>query len=454
MSTGPLNLNWIGNVFKGRARSDEGAQTAPSELSSQPSVPQDHASLDAGQQRYLAFAQSAPVETPSSDIETPTPGAEGPSPSNGLDVEWVTGSSIQSVPKASTSSGLEVEWRSGSSSQSPAPNAPLDVEWKTGHTSSGLGMGTSGSYGSRTGGLDVEWVGGSSRGLGGGLSGGSTTGLEGTLGGGRSRGLGGGLNGGSTKGLNGGLNGGSSNGVDGGLNGGSSQGLDGSLNGGTSNGVDGGLNDKATGGVKAGGSPADAAALAEIQTQLLAPLPEIPERPTSDNWQQNDLRNRAALIVSIRQDPGLQAALANWDQLPDSMRLEAGKRISSLQGAIYGFTPAGIQLDVSLRPPSNGYYDPGSNQLHVSQGVLADPQNFVNTVTHEQAHAYQWEKGAAAKQGRMAETDPLYATALTWHDNYFNYQDPANSYQAYRQQPIEVHAFATGDAVAAGVFGK
>ncbi|MNT78309.1 hypothetical protein D3C72_2175340 [compost metagenome] len=75
----------------------------------------------------------------------------------------------------------------------------------------------------------------------------------------------------------------------------------------------------------------------------------------------------------------------------------------------------------------------------------------MNTVTHEQAHAYQWEKGVDATKGRMDPADPLYDTAVSWYKNFFEYAQPSNGYEAYRTQPIEAHAFATGDTVAAGV---
>ena len=178
----------------------------------------------------------------------------------------------------------------------------------------------------------------------------------------------------------------------------------------------------------------------------------LPERPTSDNWQQNDLRNRAALIVGIRGDAALQAAFADWDRLPNDLRLEAGKRISALEGAAYGFEPAALKVDHALSKPDYGYYHPTEDAVHLSADTLSDLKEFVNTVTHEQAHAYQWEKAEDAKKGRMPSSDPLHATALSWHANYFNYVQPHQGYQAYRTQPIEAHAFALGDAVSAGVF--
>jgi hypothetical protein len=455
MSTGPLNLNWISNAFKARPRSNEEAPASPAAPNSQASLAQDQASLDAGQQRYMAFAEVPPLE----EAPVEAPETETVPPSSGLDVEWVTGSPAGSAP--ATSSGLGIEWRSGNSNHSSARSSSgggLGVEWQSGSSSSGLGAwgGSGTSAAPAGGGLGVEWQSGSSSsGLGawgGGSSGSSSGGLDVEWAGGSSGGLGGGLNGGSTGGIGSGLNGGSTGGVSDGLNGGSTGGVSGGTNGGSTGGVTNGPSTGSTGGVNAGGAALDAAALQDIQSKLTAPLAGIPEVPQGDNWRQNDLRNRAALVVAIRQDEGLQAALANWDQLPDSMRLEAGKRISALQGAVYGYTPAGVQLDPSLTAPANGYYDPGSGKLSVSRDVLANPREFVNTVTHEQAHAYQWEKGKAAKQGRMDTSDPLYATARAWYDNYFNYQEPSYGYQAYRQQPIEEHAFATGDAVAAGVF--
>lgn len=202
--------------------------------------------------------------------------------------------------------------------------------------------------------------------------------------------------------------------------------------------------------VQGGGAPA---APGDLRSLLSAPLPALPGPAQGSDASQNDLRNRSELIKGIRQDPGLQTALANWDRLPQDLRLQAGQRISDMMGKIYGFEASRVEIDPSLRAPTLGYFNPGSNQLCVSSDILRDPKTFVNTVTHEQAHSYQHQKANDAMSGRLPASDPLYATARTWGQNFANYRDPnVHGYAAYRNQPIEAHAFATGTAVSAGVF--
>lgn len=196
----------------------------------------------------------------------------------------------------------------------------------------------------------------------------------------------------------------------------------------------------------------EAQRLAQLKTQLIGPLPELPGPAQGTSWKQNDLINRANLIKGIRSDAALQSAFADWGKLPADTKLAAGQRIAAMEGAIYGFEPAAIQIDAFLKKPSYGYYHPTEDKVHVSPDTLTNLREFVNTVTHEQAHAYQWEKGVDAKKGRMDPADPLYDTAIGWYGNFFDYAQPTNGYEAYRTQPIEAHAFATGDSVSAGVF--
>ncbi|MNX06858.1 hypothetical protein D3C86_365320 [compost metagenome] len=482
-STGPLNLNWLSNVIKPRTRSTEGDAETPG-TPSQGSLASDKAALAPSQERYMAWTDREPFNPVPDEPEAPAaPKSEAP-PSNALELDWVTGSpsagsSGPNSASRATSAGLDVEWQTGnassqplggSSGTTPTPSSGgLNVEWRSGNSPSGLGgLQAGGGQTSSSAGLGVEWRSGNTPSGQGGLQ----------VGGGRASspsGLGVEWRGGNS-GL-GASNGSGTSGI------GASSG-----GGGRSGGLDVGWSGNAGGSgaisppppetgseiqpkpspepetkaetkppAESESKPTDAAPLnsaqlAEIRQALVGPLPALPERPTSDNWQQNDLRNRAALIVGIRGDAALQAAFADWERLPNDLRLEAGKRISALEGAAYGFEPAALKLDSGLRKPDYGYYHPTEDAVHLSADTLSDLKEFVNTVTHEQAHAYQWEKAEDAKKGRMPSSDPLYATAMSWHANYFNYVQPHQGYQAYRSQPIEAHAFAVGDAVSAGVF--
>jgi hypothetical protein len=196
----------------------------------------------------------------------------------------------------------------------------------------------------------------------------------------------------------------------------------------------------------------EAQRLAQLKTQLTSPLAGLPAPAATPNWRQNDLINRSNLVKAIRSDAALQTAFADWEKLPTDVKLAAGNRIAAMEGALYGFQAAPIQVDAFLKKPAYGYYHPTEDKVHLSPDTLANLREFVNTVTHEQAHAYQWEKGVDAKSGRMDPADPLYSTAISWYENFFDYSQPNNGYEAYRTQPIEAHAFATGDSVAAAVF--
>ncbi|GEM_PF-2174467 len=480
MSTGPLNLNWLNGAIKSLTRSAEpAARTSAGTQPESPSMAGDSASVRAGQQRYMGWADQVPAEEKPTEAAAPEMTATEPAAeaqdapaAPPLDVEWVTNSPASGQVPASAGSasagGLDMEWVTNrpASGQVPASasNASaggLDMEWQTGASASQSLGGTRGNAGaSSSGSLGLEWrSGNTSSGQGGIQAGGGRPSTSAGLGMEWQRGT-------SSSGL--GASGGG---------GGRSGGLDVNWAGGSGGSIGGGgsgaiapprpdpnsavrPNPAPETAVKPAPvtdapttPPLDASRLAEIRSQLTGALPAIPERPLSDNWQQSDLRNRAALIKAMRGDVALQAAFADWDNLPADLRLEAGKRIAAMEGAIYGFEPAPIQVDSSLRKPSYGFYHPGEDKVHVSPDTLANLKEFVNTVTHEQAHAYQWEKGTDAKKGRMSPSDPLYATAVSWHDNFFNYSEPSYGYQAYRTQPIEAHAFSTGDGVVAGVFG-
>jgi hypothetical protein len=333
---------------------------------------------------------------------TPAAGSSG-APS-GLGIEWASAGKPSSPPptgaplgggspasKPATGSGLGIEWRSGSSSATPAAPPPGGSPPAGGSPSTSQGLG-------------LEWRSGStsSAPAGGKPSGGKpATGSPSAPPVGNSLGL---------------TWAGSTNSV-------------------------------------APAAPLDPEAqrLAQLKTQLTGPLPELSGPAQGANWKQNDLINRANLIKGIRSDAPLQSAFAEWEKLPSDAKLAAGNRIAAMEGAIYGFQPAPIQIDAFLKKPSYGYYHPTEDKVHVSPDTLTNLREFVNTVTHEQAHAYQWEKGVDAKKGKLDKADPLYDTAISWYDNFFDYAQPTNGYEAYRTQAIEAHAFATGDSVSAGV---
>lgn len=390
MSTGPLGLTWVTQNPTVRPRGETPAAAAAPEPQAQ--APSNATAAPATDQSLVTNGNALMLEWAGS---SPSPGTAG-TPS-GLGIEWATASNPPpplggSTPKPSgqpsSGGGLSLEWRSGSSSSTA--NSPT-----TGN-SRPVGGGTSTNQG-----LDLEWKSGTSSSTSA-PSGGKPAAPPPAPATGNPLGM------------------------------------------------------TWVGGSSGTTSPTpvdpEAQRMAQLKSQLTSPLPALPDPAASANWKQNDLQNRANLIKAIRSDAALQSAFADWEKLPTDVKLATGTRIAAMEGQIYGFQPAPIQVDAFLKKPSYGYYHPTEDKVHVSPDTLADLREFVNTVTHEQAHAYQWEKGVDAKSGKMDKADPLYDTAISWYQNYFDYAQPNKGYEAYRTQPIEAHAFATGDSVAAGVF--
>ena len=190
-------------------------------------------------------------------------------------------------------------------------------------------------------------------------------------------------------------------------------------------------------------------ALEDLKAQLAAPLPPLPARAPRGNWPEEDLARRAALIQALQADEAVTRALASWKQMPQDLKLKLGERISAVQAAVYGFRA--VPLRVEPGPYRGGFHPANGGEITIGPKSLVSAAEFLNTVVHEQTHAMQWEKGLAASRRQLDAADPYAAVATRWHDNFFDYAPPSAGYRAYREQPVEAHAFATGDAVAAAV---
>lgn len=193
--------------------------------------------------------------------------------------------------------------------------------------------------------------------------------------------------------------------------------------------------------------------LERLKAQLEAPLPPAPAMAaTATDWKSRDQANRQALIKTLRADPGVMAGLAAWKKLPQDLQLKLGDRVSAIQASIYGFKPASLRFEDG---PYRGNFNPGNGgTITIGPKSMVSAREFLNTVVHEQAHALQWEKGNLVVTKKLDPKDPYADIAPTWIDNFYDYTPPSEGYRAYRDQPTEAHAFATGDQVSAAVMSK
>lgn len=147
-------------------------------------------------------------------------------------------------------------------------------------------------------------------------------------------------------------------------------------------------------------------------------------------------------------------AFQNWQNLGLEERVAIANRISEHQGRVYGYTPAPVRFEPAFQGGVLGGFTPHDGRIGLSATAFESPMQLVGVVTHEQTHAYQHVIAAMVERGELAEGDPLYAAAKAFADNNHDYKDPRqDGYDAYRRQPLEAHAFESGNQISAKVFG-
>lgn len=192
--------------------------------------------------------------------------------------------------------------------------------------------------------------------------------------------------------------------------------------------------------------------LEDLKNRLEGPLPPAPTKPGTPDWESLDRFCREALIQSLRQDEAVSAGLKDWNSLPQDMKLLLGKRISDIQASIFGFQPAPIRFEEGIY---RGGFQPGTKPtIDIGPKARVSASEFLNTVVHEQNHAFQWEKANKAMIKKLEPNDPYEAIAETWLDNFIDYTNPSKGVLAYRSQPIEVQSASIGNQVAETLLGS
>lgn len=199
--------------------------------------------------------------------------------------------------------------------------------------------------------------------------------------------------------------------------------------------------------------------------EFTAPLPpKAAPRYTDPSRQDDQDDHQKDLVVSnLASDPQVMEALRNFSSLSISDKLDLAQTIVNKQAAIYGFQPEPIVYDPQLGEGILGVHRSLSHDIALNLGALRSPEQLINTVTHENAHAYQSQLSDALVNGTLPTTDPLYQTALQWTRNIHAYKNPPElekplspeeaqaMSRAYMEQPIERHAYDTGNHIAAEV---
>src|SRR5262249_38296782 len=88
---------------------------------------------------------------------------------------------------------------------------------------------------------------------------------------------------------------------------------------------------------------------------------------------------------------------------------------------------------------------------------LDDFGQILDTVIHENTHAYQNKLIKDLNDGTLKEGDLEYEQALLFRENEQGYVDNSNDNplqaQAYQREPLEIHAMTMGPLVRDGLLG-
>jgi hypothetical protein len=167
-----------------------------------------------------------------------------------------------------------------------------------------------------------------------------------------------------------------------------------------------------------------------------------------------DRGRREALVDRLKNDAALSGALQRWGALTPDQRLSALRQVASHMGEVYRFTPAPMR-PVKLPADESGAYDDVRRRVELSTRELAskDPRDILDTVIHEQLHAYQHQKVLQRRQGQLPEGSALRRQAMVWGHNDDRYIPADRDETAYRKQPVEAHAYANAEAIVRGLLG-
>ena len=166
-----------------------------------------------------------------------------------------------------------------------------------------------------------------------------------------------------------------------------------------------------------------------------------------------DKQRRDELGASIREDSELMEAKDNWDGTPIEQRLRLLERTLKKECEVYGMPVPRVQT-YSEASRTQGFFDGDTMTINLNVHPETDFDDFyecIDTIVHENAHNYQEYLVTRLAEGLIRKGDPEYTQALMFAANSGpgDYVNSNESKAIYKKQPLEEHAWATGNGIAA-----
>ena len=197
-------------------------------------------------------------------------------------------------------------------------------------------------------------------------------------------------------------------------------------------------------------SGAPTATVRDIQKRLYKNTDITPEQQATDDASSDKV------AADLAGDQDLQHARANWGSLSDADKAAALKKVVDAQSNAMGVPAPEIVVDNGMKEgddTASGVYNHEDGKLHINMDPdsnTADFQKALSIAAHENTHHYQDVMMQRLKDGTLKPGDPEYAqTKLFAANNGPNgYIEPHEGIDAYKNQPLERHAWGNGDKTA------
>ncbi|MDB5101223.1 MAG: hypothetical protein JWM80_5644, partial [Cyanobacteria bacterium RYN_339] len=150
------------------------------------------------------------------------------------------------------------------------------------------------------------------------------------------------------------------------------------------------------------------------------------------------------------------STIQNWDHLSQADKLNFANTISEEAAKAHSVPQMGVNLRPAKiemfdrlpnEPNTLGFYDTGSRTVHLRADQFANPADLINTLFHEQRHAFSQQLADAAPN--LPVGSPIRATAEIFAENLKN--ATPGGFHGYYNQPLEAYAMQGGNEAEAVV---
>lgn len=178
-----------------------------------------------------------------------------------------------------------------------------------------------------------------------------------------------------------------------------------------------------------------------------------------------DEKRRSDLVDALKADEEIVQARGKWGTMSTDERLAVLVKVLEAECKVYNIPAPKVRL--FCEPPGDeGYFAGDSMTLNLNTHPFSDFSDYkeaVNTVVHENMHNYQAILAQRLEEGILVKGEPDYVQAMIFaaNDGPYGYvdtdekPDPGEPDQnPYKTQPLEDHAWKTGDGVAEALLAE